>query len=160
MIFIGGLLTSMLLIMLIVGMGVASIVLANPTASAIASVLALCYIVYLAFRIAAAPPIGSPHEEQSAPTFASGVLLNFVNPKAYAAVGALFSGFVLYPGQPTVDALLKAMIMTSVIIVGHIGWMITGTALAKLVTSPRLSRAINVTFALALILSVLLSLAL
>src|SRR4051794_31764222 len=66
--------------------GVIGIVLALPGATPIVTAVAAAYFLYLAFRIATAPPLSDNAPEARRPSFAAGVLLSLVNPKGYAAM--------------------------------------------------------------------------
>jgi threonine/homoserine/homoserine lactone efflux protein len=92
------------------------------------------------------------------PSFAGGVFLSLVNPKAYAAMAALFSGFVLVPNRFALDATAKAIVLAAIITAVNLAWLIAGAALTRFFRDPRTSRAINVTFAVLLITSVALAL--
>ena len=48
------------------------------------------------------------------PGLRGGVLLQLVNPKSYAVNAALFSGFVIYPDQPTLETVLKFIVMNAI----------------------------------------------
>jgi threonine/homoserine/homoserine lactone efflux protein len=82
------------------------------------------------------------------------VFLTLVNPKAYAAMSALFSGFALVPQAPAADAAVKTIMLMLVIIVVNIAWLTAGSSLTRFFREPRLNRGINLTFAVLLILSV------
>ena len=84
--------------MAIVASGVVGLLLAVPGATPIVTVLAAAYFLCLAWRIATAPPLAADTAQRRAPTFVGGLLLSLVNPKGYAAMAALFSGFVLRAG--------------------------------------------------------------
>ena len=73
--------------------------LALPGVTPVVVALAAAYFVYLAFRIATAPPLADGDARVRRPSFAGGVFLSLVNPKGYAAMAALFSGFVLVRGD-------------------------------------------------------------
>lgn len=79
------------------------------------TVLAAAYFLYLAIRIAAVPPLSAETEARRRPSFAGGVFLSLVNPKAYAAMAALFSGFALVPGRLALDAAAKMAVLTAII---------------------------------------------
>lgn len=145
-----GLLASMALITGLVGAGLAQVVLAHPQLTTVASLLALGYMLYLAYRIATAP---TTEPTQRPPAFRTGFLLNFINPKAYAAVGALFAGFTLRPDEPLHDVLTKGLIMLAVVSVGHSSWLMAGRFLATHVRNERARRYTNRGFAALLLLS-------
>jgi len=86
------------------------------------------------------------------------VLLSLVNPKAYAAMAALFSGFVLIDDGPLRDAALKGVIVMAIVLTVNLAWLQVGAALTHVVGKPGINRAINVTFAVLLIASVVFAL--
>ena len=69
-------------------------------------------------------------------------------------MAALFSGFVLVRERPESDALLKALILLALMIVVDLVWLLAGAALARAFRDRRMSRAINLAFALLLVASV------
>jgi threonine/homoserine/homoserine lactone efflux protein len=105
-------------VMTVTATGVVGVVLAVPGAVPVVTVLAGAYFLYLAFRIATAPPLTEHDEQRRPPSFGAGVFLSAVNPKGYAAMAALFSGFMLVRDRLVLDAAVKiavlAVIITSV----------------------------------------------
>ena len=93
--YLAGIVVGMVAVMAIVASGLVGLLLAVPGATPVVTGLAAAYFLYLAWRIATAPPLADDDEQRRAPTFAAGLLLSLVNPKGYAAMAALFSGFVL-----------------------------------------------------------------
>jgi len=148
----------MLLVMLVTASGLAALLLALPGVRLAALVLGGGYIAWLAWRIATAPLPGAGTRPQRPPGFLGGCLLQLGNPKAYAAMAALFAGFVLQPGDPLRDALWKTLLLLAVIAVVTSAWLQFGRLLARLARRPRLLRAINIAFALLLVISTLLAL--
>ena len=90
-----GCIAGVVLVMLVTASGLAGLVLAQPFLGPVVRGLAGAYMLYLAWRIATAPPIGAANRAGRAPSLLADILLNIGNPKAYAAMAALFSGFTL-----------------------------------------------------------------
>jgi hypothetical protein len=90
-----GLTIGVVAVMAITATGVMGVVLAMPGATPAVTVAAGAYFVYLAFRIATAPPLSEAGKAGREPTLVAGIAQSLVNPKAYAAMAALFSGFIL-----------------------------------------------------------------
>jgi threonine/homoserine/homoserine lactone efflux protein len=128
--------------------------LALPGATPVAVAAAGVYFVYLAFRIATAPPLAKSGSANRRPSFGGGVFLSLVNPKGYAAMAALFSGFVLVEQHLVLDAGSKALALVAIMILVNIAWLLAGAALTRFFREPRTNRAINVAFALVLLASV------
>lgn len=149
-----GLSVGMVAVMAIAASGVIALLFAIPGARPVVIAAAALYFAYLAWRIASAPPLSSNPGESRPPSFGGGMFLSLVNPKAYAAMAALFSGFALVPEAPAADAAIKTMMLMLVIIAVNVAWLIAGSSLTRFFREPRLNRAINLTFAILLILSV------
>jgi threonine/homoserine/homoserine lactone efflux protein len=154
-----GLVAGMVAVMAIVASGVVGLLMALPGVAPVVTGLAAIYFVWLAWRIATAPPLGAEGEGRAPPTFVAGLLLSLVNPKGYAAMAALYSGFALVPGHLALDVGLKLVVLTAVIAVVNVAWLLAGAALTRFFRDPRSNRAINIAFAVALLLSVGLALA-
>jgi len=77
-----------------------------------------------------------------------------VNPKAYGAMGALFSGFPLIEGDPVTGGIVKIAILSVLALAINLAWMSTGAALARAMQNPRTSRMLNISFAVLLLASV------
>lgn len=155
-----GLVCGMVLVMAIIASGIAGLALAVPGVAPVIAIAAALYFLYLAWRIATAPPVSAAANPQHRPRFTAGLLLSLVNPKGYAAMAALFSGFVLVRDRLDLDALLKIALLTAVIIAVNIAWLGAGAALTHYFRDPRSSRILNVGFALLLIASVAVALVL
>src|SRR5579859_7583748 len=113
--YMSGIILGMVVVMGIVATGVAAMLLAVPGAAPVVAVLATAYFVYLAWRIATAPPLRKGTSQGRQPTFAGGVFLSMVNPKGYAAMAALYSGFRLLPGRLELDAAAKTLLLLAII---------------------------------------------
>ena len=137
--------------MMVTATGVTGLVLALPGAAPLVMALAAVYVIYLAYphRHGAAGVEGD--DRSRSPSIAGGFLL--ANPKAYAAMAALFSGFVLAPGRPEWDAVLKASILLVIMLVVDLAWLLAGSALSGVGRRSRVNRAINVAFAALLVAS-------
>ncbi len=153
-----GLLAGMVLVMAIVASGLVGLVFAIPGVSPFVVGAAALYFVYLAWRIAMAPPLGDSAGTGQPPTFVAGMMLSLVNAKGYAAMAALFSSFVLVRDRVAIDALSKTAVLVVVIAAVNFGWMFAGAALSGLFRDPRTNRIVNVAFAILLLVSVALSL--
>lgn len=134
--------------------GVVGVLLAVPGATPVITALAGAYFLYLAYRIATAPPLSENSHEQSPPSFVAGVALSLVNPKGYAAMAALFSGFVLVRERLTLDFAAKFAVLAVIITSVNLAWLTGGAALTRFFREPRTNRMINITFAVLLIASV------
>src|SRR5262245_41748919 len=141
-------------VMAITASGVTGMLLALPGAAPVVTALAALYFVYLAWRIATAPPLTDDAADRREPSFTAGVLLSLGNPTGYAAMAALFSGFVLIRAQPYLDNAVKLIVLLAIIVAVNIAWLTTGAALTRYFREERTNRIVNVTFAVLLLASV------
>jgi threonine/homoserine/homoserine lactone efflux protein len=158
--YLAGIVVGMVAVMAIVASGLVGLLLAVPGATPVVTVLAAGYFLYLAWRIATAPPLADDGGQRRAPTFAGGLLLSLVNPKGYAAMAALFSGFVLMQERLVLDVAVKMAVLFVIITTVNVAWLLAGAVLTRVFREPRTNRAINVTFAVLLVVSVVFALAL
>jgi threonine/homoserine/homoserine lactone efflux protein len=152
-----GILIGMVGVMAIVASGMVGLLLAVPGAAPVVTVLAAVYFVWLAWRIATAPPLTDAAGERRPPSFMGGLGLSLINPKGYAAMAALFSGFVLLPGHLALDVVVKIALLTALIAAVNIAWLWSGALLTRFFRDPRTNRIVNVVFAVLLLISVALA---
>src|SRR5712671_1229938 len=151
--YMSGIDAGMAVVMSITAAGVTGLMLAIPGAKPVVTILAALYFMHLAWRIATAPPL-SENSEHREPSFAAGVALSLINPKGYAAMAALFSGFVLIRARAELDVALKLAVLILIVVSVNAAWLFAGSLLTRYFRAPRTSRAINVTFAVLLVASV------
>jgi threonine/homoserine/homoserine lactone efflux protein len=155
--YLAGIVIGMVAVMAIVASGVVGLLLAVPGATPVVTVLAAAYFLYLAWRIATAPPLTDGNGQRRAPTFVAGLALSLVNPKGYAAMAALYSGFALVPDRLALDIAVKMAVLTLIIVAVNVAWLLAGAALTRFFREPRSNRVINVAFAVLLVASVVLA---
>lgn len=151
--YMAGLALGMLVVMIVVATGVVGMLLAVPGVAPVAAIGAVIYFVYLAWRIATAPPLSGQTQERSAPSIVAGLALSLTNPKGYVAMLALFSGHVILAGRLLADAALKVAVTMAIIVLVNIAWLLVGAGLATYLRSPRASRILNLAFAVLLLVS-------
>lgn len=155
--YLAGIVVGMVAVMATVAGGLVGLLMAVPGVTPVVTVLAAAYFLYLAWRIAMAPPLTEDSGGRRAPSFAAGLALSLVNPKGYAAMAALYSGFVLVPDRLGADIAVKMTVLTLIIIAVNVAWLLAGAALTRYFRQPRSNRLINVAFAMLLVASVALA---
>ena len=141
-------------VIVLVATGVTGLIAAIPGLAPLITLLAGAYILFLSWKIATAPPVGILDDTNRPPPLLAGYALAVVNPKAYTVMAALFSGFVLVPGDPIANGALKAGLLIPFALVANTTWMIAGASLARALRDARTSRILNVVFAVLLVVSV------
>jgi threonine/homoserine/homoserine lactone efflux protein len=152
-----GILLGMVGVMAIVASGTVGLLLALPGATPVVTALAAVYFIWLAWRIATAPPLTEEAGDRQPPRFMGGLGLSLINPKGYAAMAALFSGFVLLRSSVALDVALKIGLLTLLIAAVNVLWLMSGALLTRFFRDPRTNRIVNVTFAVLLLASVVLA---
>jgi threonine/homoserine/homoserine lactone efflux protein len=152
--YLVGIIVGTTAVLLMIAAGLGTLFLAVPGLAPVIVVLAACTILYLAYRIATAPVLGEGTRDRPAPSLMGGLLLAIANPKAFAAIGAVYAGIAVVPGHALADAASKTAVLFVVIIVVNSVWLLAGASFATLLRRPRVGRAANIVFAVLLVLSV------
>jgi threonine/homoserine/homoserine lactone efflux protein len=152
--YMAGIVIGMIAVMAVAATGAMGVVLALPGATPVVIAASAAYFAYLAVRIATAPPLAGGAGQGRRPSFGGGLFLSLVNPKGYAAMAALFSGFVLVRERIVLDAAAKAVLLLAIMSAVNMAWLLAGTALTRLFRAPRANRVVNLAFAVLLIASV------
>lgn len=139
------------LVMLLVMTGLAAIILSVPWLRMVLMIGSVAYLLYLAGRIAFAGAQISFMEARTAPGILGGIMLQAINPKAYAVNSSLILGFNYAPDSFMFEMITKALILNTIWIPIHLAWLWAGVSLHKLNLPPRSQRAINVLMALSML---------
>lgn len=139
------------LVALAVVTGLAAAVLAVPHVRTVLLYASAAYLLYLALRIAFAGSKIAFIERQSAPGIIGGLMLQAINPKAYAVNTAFFSGFAFMPDNLVMELVIKFAIMNAIWICIHFLWLWAGVTLHRLDLPKRTQFAINVAMALSML---------
>ena len=142
--YMSGLVAGTIAVLVVVALGLVAVLLAVPGLAPVLLAASALYILYLAYKIATAPPLSKDRETVAAPSFTGGVLLAIANPKAYVAIAAVFAGSTLAPG-------LKIAVLSAMIVLIHVAWLLAGAAFSRVFHDPLWSRRVNVVFAAALV---------
>lgn len=145
------------LVALAVVSGLAALILADPRIRLLLFVLSFGYLAYLAFRIAFAGARLAFIEKARPPGIGGGILLQIVNPKAYAVNTAFFTGFAFLPANYMAEIGIKFLIMNAIWVPIHFLWLWAGVLLHRLEMSERAHRIINIGMASAMMGVVLLA---
>ena len=81
----------------------------------------------------------------------NGIALSVINPKAYAVMTTLFSGFAFYPPSTLIEGVIKAVVFTSISVPVHLAWLGAGATIRRLALGARLTRAVNIAMAVAML---------
>jgi threonine/homoserine/homoserine lactone efflux protein len=157
--FLAGMLCGAATSIFLTGTGAVAALLAVPGVAPLMVGVAALYMFYLAYRIATAPPLAEQSGGRPVPGFLPGLLLALMNPKGYAVFATLFAGFVILPDDPVSDAVFKGVVIMAMLTAIDTSWLYAGGALRHWFEEPITSRRVNIGFAVLLLASVLLALA-
>jgi threonine/homoserine/homoserine lactone efflux protein len=148
--YLAGIITGSVAVLAAVAAGITATLLAVPGLRAVLTVIAVAYILWLAYHIATAPPVTAEAIAGSPPSLAGGMLLGIANPKAWLAISAVFTSARL-AASPAHDAVVKTLVLTLMIILICSAWLLVGTSLAPVLRDPRRSRIMNIVLAVILV---------
>lgn len=155
--YVSGIILGTTAVLVAVAAGLVALLMSLPRLAPALLAASAAYIAYLAFKIATAPPLSEPDRAASAPSFTGGFLLGVANPKAYLAIAAVFAGTTLAIESRLIEAMLKATILTIMIVVIHFCWLTAGVSLSRLLRHPVGSRIINILFAAVLMITTIMA---
>lgn len=149
--YVAGLFVGTNLVALAVVSGLAAVLLADDRLRAVLLGASVLYLLYLAARIALAGSRIAFIEQTRQPGAVDGILLQLINPKAYAVNMALFSGFSFFPANLAAETLIKFLIMGLIWVPIHLLWLWAGIRLGALNLPHRTQRMINIGMAMAML---------
>lgn len=141
-------------VLIMIATGVTGLVLTEPVLVTVLTVVAAGYILYLAWKIATAPVLSRADGASPPPAFTPGFILAIANPKAYAAIGAVYSGHTVVDDALFFDTLAKVLALGLVIIAVNTTWLFFGSSFSPFLSHPTLGRIANIAFGLMLLVSV------
>ena len=141
--YITGLFLGQLIVIAMVTTGLAALILASPVVRNVLIILSTAYLLYLAARIAFAGSKLAFIEARKEPGVMAGLLLQPINPKAYAVNTSLFAGFPIFADALMAEFLVKLLILNLIWVPIHVGWVWAGGALRKLDLPQETQRKIN-----------------
>ncbi len=156
--YLFGIVAGGMIVQSLVASGLAAIILSIPYVRQTLLLASLAYLLYLAFRIATSGTRVAFIDTDRPLGFLNGLTLSLINPKAYAVAATLFSGFVLLPESPFMEAVLKIAIFVGIGLPIHFIWLYAGASLKRLGLSNRANRIVNIGMALAMLAVVALAL--
>ena len=145
------------LVMLAVISGFAAVLLSIPWLRTVLVLASLAFLLYLAAKIAFAGAKIAFIAATAPPGIIGGVLLQIVNPKAYAVNTSLITGFNYAPDAVVFELVTKVLIPSAIWIPIHLLWLWAGVRVHELNLSQSRQRLINIGMALALLAVVALS---
>ena len=155
--YVTGLFLGSNLVGVIVISGLAAIMLDIPAFRIALAVISAGYLSYLAAKIAFSGARIAIINPTKPPAIFAGIMLQLINPKAYAVNTTLFSGFAFYPNSFFVETALKLLIANVIWIALHMLWLYAGVRVNRRELPARTQRLIHMPMALCQLAGVVLS---
>jgi threonine/homoserine/homoserine lactone efflux protein len=147
-----GVTAGFILMVLLVGLGLAQIFAAYPFVHDVLKVLCAIYLIYLAWKIATSAPPKEGEARGEPMTFVQAALFQWVNPKAWTMALTAVSTYA--PEHAPFQTLALIAILFGIINLPSTSvWTLMGVQLRRLLQNPRALRVFNVGAALALVAS-------
>jgi len=140
------------IMVLLVGAGMGTLFDKIPTAYAVLKYTGAAYLVYLAWRIAMTRSVSNGSTRSRPFTFLEAAAFQWVNPKAWIMVVGMVAAY-MPPVYPAHELLLAALVLAAVNYPSISVWTLFGTAVGRLMHSPRSIQAFNMGMAILLLLS-------
>ncbi len=134
--------------------GLFSLLAAFPMLLKAASIAAVLYLVWLAWKIGSAPVAAAGNSGISA-SAAGGFFLGHTKPQAYLAVASRIATTTQIGGGASADAALKWAIIVAVILAVDMAWVLLGALLHRATLPPRIERGMNIAFGASILVAAL-----
>ncbi|ARO14931.1 transporter LysE family protein [Ketogulonicigenium robustum] len=137
----------------ILGLALAGLSMLLPTMRVLLKVVAVVYLLYLAWKIATAAPIDGATSTAQPLSFLQAAAFQWVNPKAWASAVTAVAAY-----SPSGSFLGAVLIAVAFIITGLPSvtlWCVMGQELRRLLDTPARLRAFNITMAILLLLTLI-----
>ncbi|MEM7564655.1 MAG: LysE family translocator [Pseudomonadota bacterium] len=139
------------LVALIVISGLAAILLAIDWTRNLLLFGSAAFLCYIALKVAFAGNRIAFIDATEIPGLRAGIILQIINPKAYAVNITWFSGFILLPDSLITETVIKFFIINLIWIPIHLGWLAIGSLVNQLDLKPATHRLINFAMAAAML---------
>jgi len=135
------------------GLGLAGVVQAEPRLHAVLKYAGGAYLLYLAWRIARADAAGRSPTRARPIGFFEGILLTWLNPKAWVSTLGALAAFSTMGGDVLWESAVIAFVLATGCLISVMLWGAFGAAIGRFLARPTARLAFNCTMAGLLVLS-------
>jgi threonine/homoserine/homoserine lactone efflux protein len=154
---IGGISLGFAFMLVVVGLGLGSVIQANPGFHTAAKAFGLAYMLWLAWAVATSEPsLDTASDERAARPLSAvtGATFQWVNPKAWAIALSATAAYSL-PHAAAASLAWIASVFAVIAFATLSAWAAFGSLMRRLADSPSKMRAFNIAMALLLVVSAL-----
>jgi threonine/homoserine/homoserine lactone efflux protein len=137
------------------GLGLAGLLQAAPQLHDWFKYAGIAYLLYLAWRIAGANAAGSKAGRARPINFVEAVLITWLNPKGWVTTLGALAAYTTATGNVLAQTSIVAVVLAIVCGISVTIWAAFGTAISRLLATPRLRKIFNRSMAALLIGSLL-----
>ncbi len=141
------------LILFVVGFGLGATILEHQAVLSVLRIVGMGAIIWLAWMIASAPVSCDTAQQQGGVSsfgFASAILLQWINPKAWIVSVSVVGTFMAVEGSAFEQAALLSLIFMLAATIGCFPWLASGAALRNVLQHPPVARLFNMALGLGL----------
>lgn len=149
--YLGGILLGLAIVTAASAAGAAALLAARPGLRFVLQIAAAMWIFFIAWRIAKGTPADENSLNSVTPGFRDGLVLNLLNPKAYASIFALLSQFLLPFGSQALATFATGALVFLTGLVVDVAWLAIGRSLAAAFGTPRAARLLRLSFAVMIV---------
>jgi threonine/homoserine/homoserine lactone efflux protein len=150
-----GIYVSMVSVVAASAAGLGGVLMSLPALQTALRAAGTMYLLWLAFRISRAGRPAKADEVRTPPGFRTGLLITWLNPKAWTVAFSAAAGYSEISADPLVLAIVLATAFTVVLVPNLLLWCTGGQLLARTLHTDRQWRILNAMLALLLVASVI-----
>jgi len=152
--FVWGIRLGNLLLVLLLSLGLGALFIAYPETQHFLKIICVGYMVYLAMKIAFAPPASQSENKGRPLGFWHGASFQFINPKTWMTGITCLTAFTLAGDGYMYSVVMVILVWTVTGLIGSLFWVCCGVAMQKVLKTDGQWRVFNFTLAFATLASV------
>jgi threonine/homoserine/homoserine lactone efflux protein len=137
----------------LVGVGLASILLASPLLQLAMKSVSCAYLLWMAFQIARSDSTKESRGRDKPLTFLQAAAFQWINPKAWLMAVSAISAYTSQSGRLYIEVAIIAAVSLVVSIFSTLTWAAFGAGIRRWLRSPAALRVFNIAMALSLVAS-------
>ena len=155
--FLAGLAIGHITVSILVITGISSIIFALPSMRMAFLIISTGFLLFMSYKIIAhGSKIAFPNH-LSVPNVLDGIVLQLINPKAYAVHTLIFSGFSINPNDFFLETTWKFIVLNAIWFPIHFVWLASGSIIKEISLKPSSQAIVNVIMGTSLFIVSLLS---
>ncbi|MCP4181107.1 MAG: LysE family translocator [bacterium] len=154
--FLCGVMAGIVVAVIGAALGLGALFTLYPNIKLTVQIIGALYILYIAVKIATASTldVNDTKSDHNIPCFYDGLILNSLNPKAYAAFLVIFSQFLLSFANNIIGYVITGLICLLVAAIVDFIWLGLGDVLRPLFEKPKSARIMRISFAVLMLIAV------